>query len=251
MLFAIVFNLTGKLKALKSSAAAGSPEDAAAALDSLLSDLNSMLAKSVSMLGGPDNPAASALRASLLPLSTSAANIKAALMQQSASGSSSGSSAADIAALIDQFASAVGDAGGSVSENMFAASAQVLGVKAAARTLVAAEGVVGSLDGALADLKAQMGSISSAPEAAQQRGDLMRATVDEIVAQLAQLKLTGIASMDEEDEGAAVAAALEKLLAEVQAKGEALAVQVQEGQVKGTAALDEVRIACKSVYKLL
>jgi hypothetical protein len=70
----------------------------------------------------------------------------------------------------------------------------------------------------------------------------MKASLDEIMGQLQQLKLAGLASMDEEsDEGAAAAAALEKLLASVQAKGEALAGQVQSGQMKGAAALDEVR----------
>lgn len=234
-----------KLEALKAKAASGSPADAASAIDGLIDDLNQKLNKSVSMLGGPDNPAAAALQAALLPISSTAATIKASL-----SGPNAAASGFDVSGLLDQLSAAVGDASTGLAEGVGAASAQMQELKAAARTLVAAEGLCASLEGALQDIKGQMKDIRSAPaesEAAQQAGNLMRATVDEIVAQMGQLKLTGLASMDEEsDEGsssAAAAAALDKLLAEVQAKGEALAVQVQEGQMKGTAALEEVRFA--------
>lgn len=230
---------TGKLKSLKASA--GSPADAAAALDGLLTDLNQKVAKSVTMLGGPNNPAAAALQAAVAPLCASAASVQAALSSPGAAASSG-----DIASLIDQLSAAAGDAGSSVAEGVGAAAEQMLELKAAARTLVAAEGLCGSLEGAVADLKAQVQALGSAPqgsEAAEQGANLMKATVEEVVAQLGQLKLTGLASMDDEEEGAAAAAALDKLLAAVQAKGEALAGQVQAGQMKGAAALDEVCVA--------
>jgi hypothetical protein len=209
-------------------------------------DLNQKLSLSVSMLGGPDSPAAAALQAALLPISSTADSIKASL-----SGPDASSSGFNISSLLDQLAMAVDSASSSLAEGVGAASAQLLDLKAAARTLVAAEGLCGNLEDALGlpDLKMQLKSMGATPagsEAAAEAGNLMRATVDEIVAQLGQLKLTGLASMDEESDAAdgahaAAAAALDKLLAEVQAKGEALAEQVQAGQMKGTAALDEVR----------
>lgn len=196
----------------------------------------------MAILGGPDNPAAAALQAAVAPLCASAASIQAALSSpDAAAGTGSGP---DISGLIDQLAAAVGDAGSGLAQGVGAAAEQVAELKAAARTLVAAEGLCGSLEGAVADLKVQMQALGAAPagsDAAEQGGNLMRATVDEVMAQLGQLKLTGLASMDEEDEGAAAAAALGKLLAGVQARGEELAGQVQAGQMKGAAALDEVR----------
>lgn len=144
----------------------------------------------------------------------------------------------------------MGDAGSSLSEGVSAAAEQTAKVKAAARTLVAAEGLCGSLEGAVADLKVQMQALGAAPagsDAAEQSSNLMRATVDEVMVQLGQLKLTGLASMNGEQEGAAAAAALESLLAGVQAKGEELAGQVQAGRMKGAAALDEVSIAQHSM----
>lgn len=209
-------------------------------------DLNQKFSKSVSMLGGPDSPAAAALQASLLPITSTADSIKASLSSPDASSSGS-----DISGLLDQLAASIDSASSSLAEGVGAASGQLLDLKAAARTLVAAEGLCGSLEGAMSDLKVQMKGLGATPagsEAAAEAGNLMRATADEIVAQLGQLKLTGLASMDEESDAAedgaraAAAAALEKLLAEVQAKGEALAEQVQGGQRKGTAALDEVRL---------
>jgi hypothetical protein len=222
------------------SAASGSPEDAAAAVNSLIKDLNSKVSQSVSMLGGSGNPAAAALQAAMLPISAAAQSVSAGLSGAGASGSS-----ADITGLIDQLAAAVGDAGSNLASGLGSASAGLQDIKAAARTLVAAEGLSGSLNGVVADLRAQLKAAGSAPagsQAAEDCGQLMKASLDEIMGQLQHLKLAGLVSMDEEsDEGAAAAAALEKLLASVQAKGEALAGQVQSGQMKGAAALDEVR----------
>lgn len=236
----------GKLDALKAKAASGSPLDASAALDGLLFDLNQKLNKSISMLGGPDSPAAAALQAALLLISDAAKSVKATLESPEASATGF-----DLSGLFDRLTAAVGDASSSLADCVGAASAQVLELKAAARTLVAAEGLVGSLEGALEDLKGQMKALKSAPagsEAAEEAGNLVRASVDEIVAQLGQLKLTGLASMDEESDtggaDAAATAALDELLSKVQARGEALAGQVQAGQVKGTAALEEVRGGC-------
>lgn len=217
--------------------------DASAALDGLLFDLNQKLNNSVSMLGGPDSPAAAALQAALLPISDAAKSVKATLESPEASAAGFA-----LSGLFDRLTAAVGDASSSLADGVGAASAQVLELKAAARTLVAAEGLVGSLEVALKDLKGQIKALGSAParsEAAEEAGNLVRASVDEIVAQLGQLKLTGLASMDEESDAggahAAATAALDELLAKVQARGEALAGQVQAGQVKGTAALEEVR----------
>lgn len=194
------------------------------------------------MLGGPDNPAAAALQAALLPVSGTAASIQAALSQPDHSaGDGSGF---DVSELLDQLVSAVGSASSSLADGVGAATAQVTEMKAAARTLVAAEAVCGALEEVMGSLKQQMAaaSSSSAPEAAEESANLLRATADEVVAQLEQLRLTGLASMEEDDDGAAAAAALDGLLAAIQAKAEELAGQVQAGQMKGTAALEEVRL---------
>lgn len=232
----------GKLGALQSSGSSLSPADASAALDALLSDLTQKLQHSVAMLGGPDSPAAAALQAALLPISGTAASIQAALSQPDHSAGDGGGF--DVAGLLDQLVSAVGSASSSLADGVGAATAQVVEMKAAARTLVAAEGVCGALEEVMVGLKQQMAasSSSSTPEAAEESANLLRATADEVVAQLEQLRLTGLASMEDDDDGAATAAALDGLLAAIQAKAEELAGQVQAGQMKGTAALEEVRL---------
>ena len=87
----------GKLQSLKTSAVAGSPLDAAAALQSLLSELGQKVAKSVTMLGGSSSPAAAALQAAVAPLLATAASAQAALSSPDAAAGSG----ADISALIN------------------------------------------------------------------------------------------------------------------------------------------------------
>ena len=227
---------TGKLESLKASAASGSPADAANTLDKLLSELDQKLQHSIAVLGGPDSPASAALQTALMPLGSMAASVKEALAQPDTDSIS-------ITSLLDQLTAAVDEAGSSLDEGVSAASAQALSLQAAARTLVAAEGICGSLGVVMADLKQQMAAAGSGAglEAAEESANLLRATVDEMAAQMGQLKLIGLASMEDSVDGAVAAAALEQLLADLQTKGEQMAAQVAAGEMKGTAALDEVR----------